>query len=224
MNLLYKYTNTLIKFQDGKVNLLVVEDTRLISKLLRDLHNQINGLDDNFILSEGSDDFNFKKNVLLINDIFNLSFNDKKVTNLIISKATAICNDYENMEETNILLTSIEKYILNIIENIEYPVLLDTIQITNLLKSLRFTIDDNFDSQLEKIIAYIKMINEFSDCKLFILINLKLYFTSEELESLYKELTYLKINVLLIEKTLYNKISKYENTTIIDKDYCEISY
>ena len=66
------------------------------------------------------------------------------------------------------------------------------------------------------------MISRFNLCKILILVNVKCYFVSDELEEIYKMILHLKVKVLFIEFYKDNDHKKYENKVIVDEDFDEI--
>lgn len=81
----------------------------------------------------------------------------------------------------------------------------------------------NPENLLEKLIDYICVISEVFGKKVFVLVNIKSYFTKDELKLLYKKMFYEKIYLLLIENHDNNDIIEEERVTIIDKDMCVIN-
>ena len=53
--------------------------------------------------------------------------------------------------------------------------------------------------------------------------NLKSFVTIEEIKEIYKIAFYNKINILLIENYIYDKI-EYEDVIVYDKDLCKIMF
>ena len=72
-----------------------------------------------------------------------------------------------------------------------------------------------------KIINYIHLAHRVLNTSLFIFINLKSYFSNEDLELLYQTLLYEKVTILLIERYESTKLS-FEKHLIIDNDACVI--
>ena len=95
--------------------------------------------------------------------------------------------------------------------------------VTDLFKQLDVKFETNPENLLEKLIDYICVISEVFGKKVFVLVNMKSYFTKDELNMLYKKMFYEKIYLLLIENHDNNDIIEEERVTIIDKDMCVIN-
>lgn len=95
--------------------------------------------------------------------------------------------------------------------------------VTDLFKQLDVKFETNPENLLEKLIDYICVISEVFGKKVFVLVNIKSYFTKDELKLLYKKMFYEKIYLLLIENHDNNDIIEEERVTIIDKDMCVIN-
>ena len=71
------------------------------------------------------------------------------------------------------------------------------------------------------IIEYIKLTHHILNTSLFIFINLKAYFSDDDLELLYQTIIYEKVNIILIERYETTKLN-FEDRILIDNDACVI--
>ena len=74
----------------------------------------------------------------------------------------------------------------------------------------------------ERIIEYIRLHRLFCKKYLFVFLNLKCFFSEDELRRLYQMLIYRKEKVLLLESYMLPKVDESEVIRIIDKDLCII--
>ena len=102
--------------------------------------------------------------------------------------------------------------------SIKYNVDMDII---SLLKMYNVEISNTSDCLLEKIIEYIKVMNQICHIKTFIFVDLKHYLKIDELHSLYEFVFYQKLNLLIVEPIHTSKLDE-EKCCIIDKDLCII--
>lgn len=93
--------------------------------------------------------------------------------------------------------------------------------LSSLMKSISVEIDDDADSLLEKMMQYIKLMNQICGVEIFVIPNLKVYFSTEDIIQLYEVAMYNKIYLIVIEsfQTLH---VEGEKGWIIDKDLCII--
>lgn len=89
------------------------------------------------------------------------------------------------------------------------------------MKSISIEINDYADSLLEKIIQYIKLMNQICGVEIFVIPNLKTYFSIEEIIQFYEFSIYNKIYLIVLESIQTPHIES-EKGWIIDEDVCII--
>ena len=223
MMLAHPMFSKIIDFKNEMINILIIENQKFITQLIEDIINQINGENGDFVLSEDFIPLDMQKHLEIIIDFFNLDINNKKVLTAIYNKIKKIAYDDENYIKTENFKTEAFNYIETLINQTEYPLILDVqFDISGLLKLFDVKIEINSNTFLEKIIDYMSVLYEFLNRKCIVFVNLMSYLDISEIELLYKEIQYKKYNVLFIENSFRTKIGEYENIYIIDEDMCEI--
>jgi len=213
----------IIDFKNEMINILIIENQKFLTQLIEDIINQTNGENGDFVLSEDFIPLDMQKHLEIIIDFFNLDINNKKVLTAIYNKIKKIAYDDENYIKTENFKTEAFNYIETLINQTEYPLILDVqFDISGLLKLFDVKIEINSNTFLEKIIDYMSVLYEFLNRKCIVFVNLMSYLDISEIELLYKEIQYKKYNVLFIENSFRTKIGEYENIYIIDEDMCEI--
>lgn len=97
----------------------------------------------------------------------------------------------------------------------------DINDISQILKLYNIHPDAENLSLAEKILIYMELCEKYLKKRLFVFVNLHGYFSEEERELLFKDISYRCYNVLIIER--YDvKSSDQEIKRIIDIDLCEI--
>ena len=120
------------------------------------------------------------------------------------------------------LLSKIVGYIELIGMKMPYPISYNTeLNSEGLYKLFEVSIDDDSTNLLEKLINYIKLMNRVVGIRVIMMLGLKSYLSSEEIELLYKEILYEKVIFFNIESNQDCKI-KDEHVIIFDKDICQI--
>jgi CRISPR type II-A-associated protein Csn2 len=114
-----------------------------------------------------------------------------------------------------------DQYMQNLLENIEIQLSYEDIDMDTLLKSVKLSVSNEYDTQLSKICDYIDIVSQVFDKKLFVFFNLKTVLEESELIELYEYCNYKKVHLLLCENTNREKVS-HEKITLIDKDLCQI--
>lgn len=223
MTLVHSDNEIYIKFKENRVNVLVIENSKMMGEVVNELYNQCNGIEGNFIIAENDRLLKFTEKVIFITEPFSISCNSKKILTLLYKELEDEAKN-SMYEETNVLNSEIVKYIENIISKLQYPITFsDDFNINSIFKLVNVCLDDYCESICEKIINYIKIVSSLSKINTIIFLNLKSFVTIEEIKEIYKIAFYNKINILLIENYIYDKI-EYEDVIVYDKDLCKIMF
>ncbi len=144
-------------------------------------------------------------------------FSNKLIEEYRTKQEESISKDFENIKENLI------KYIRKL--TVEYPFeyqIKENFDVDDFLKVLNLKFDLDYYTELEeKLYAYIDIISYFNICKLLIIPNIKLYLDKIQLVEFYKYCKYKKVNILIIEKGIDEKVLKYEKKLIIDDTFDE---
>lgn len=213
--------NIIEDFNNNKNIILVIKNKKYLYLLVNSLLNE--DIDNKYILI--IDDNNKQQNnddyIEFIPSIFLLNFNSKKNLTIINKQ---IKNQYKtSIKET---IEIIYTYLLDLQKkicidfDIELISNIDLIE-DDILKLINFEIKDKYDSILDKIINYMKIINQLRKIKIFIFLNLSVYLNKEEIKLLLKESKYYDFKIILIENN-EEIIDLFDTKRILDEDLCLI--
>ena len=202
----------------GNIYNINIENPEFYYELLNNLYTFD---EDTFIYSKDFEIKNLSKICLIIDNIFNLDPNNKKILNSLykrISNEIINKNDQETITKiNNNIISLLNKISLELNLSVDYYTDLDVIKILNLYD---FCFKTDQSTSLEKFITYIKANLETNKYKLIISTNILPMFSKNDIENLSNELKYLDLTLLNI--TLIQP--KYENlvdSLTIDNDLCE---
>lgn len=206
---------------DTQIGVIEINDIKLYRHILEIINNKVEGIYNNelFILSDKYEEIDFKNNVYLLNDIFNIDINSKKIINKIYNLINSSYDD----EEKLIFSNKIQEVKNNLIyKTNEFPFTFsinNDISILDMLKLFNFKVDySTYTTLLEKIELLIDVLVNLNIARILIVPNLKMYLTNEELVYLYKYSLYNNITIITIERYCENSIN-YEKKLLIDKSY-----
>lgn len=208
---------------ENEVNLLCIERKTSFTVLIQEMLDQKNGKDGQFILSEKDKIINIAKEVEVIINPFVLDCNEKRVQQKLYQEVyeQAVSN---YLPETTELNAEIISYLEKITLSVPYDIIFDLEEnIQGMLKIYGVRIEQQTSSLLEKITDYLKILVRMCRIKIFIFVNLKTYLDPEDLKKLYEFAFYEKLNIILIENQVIEKIN-CEKVCILDKDMCIIKY
>lgn len=209
------------KFEENRVNVLVIENGEDYSEFLKGLAIALERGIDNFSLCENDKRLNLSKNVEVIFSPLLLDVNSKRIQTHLFQELKKISDEefYELKEEANSVVIA---YLDELSKKVSYPIRFNLEMDENALyKQYDLHLEFEDETCVEKTINYIRLQSSLCGRKLFVLVNCKAYFTPEQLHELYKAIIYNKVNLLMVE-SMENYWLPEEKYYIIDKDQCLI--
>ena len=212
-----------IDFKNDKIVFWNIEDTQIYYEFVRELKNQIDGEDGNFVLSNNLKSLKLDSNAEIIVGPFDMAFDSKKIANLISKRIvqTAVEDDYFIKFQT--IEKSIMEYLRNLIIDADLPVEVGPIEIENLIKASSFKTSES-NSFYDNLVNYVSLLLNLSKPKLLILVDIKRYIKPESFTQFLHFLQYEDINVLFVDCFLRKILNNGARTYFLDKDHCEFEY
>ena len=160
----------------------------------------------------------------LIIDPFDLDINNKKLQSALYEKLEMEINSSERLFSWNNLCSTMEREIESFLDCMEYHIAYsNNITIKDFLKLMKVHFEEEGIDFFEKLLDYMRLEQEILKVKLFVLVNIKGFLSLEQLDFLYQQSCYEKIQLLMIENHLNDeKRIGGENLIIIDDDGCVI--
>lgn len=201
-------------------NVLVIEHPQMLVSMVEQLDMALEGMENEVRLLENNKICKDIEKIFFIKNIFELDFNNKKLQNALIKRLVKeLLNHEHGLNEIYLRGAQIlDQAIFTLDTTVEISTDLD---ITKLLKCYAPTIEKEYDTMLEKVVAYTNVLIEFSHLRCLIFLNIQSYLTKEEIKLLYEHCRYKEVALLFIESFRRYKLDN-ENCIIIDEDLCEI--
>lgn len=208
-----------IIFPENKINVLIMENPILYRSSLLMIKKQCEGEDGEFVLSTDKDILPFSKTVEYISDPFSLDFSSKKLMTKLLAEMQKNADEQTGLQA----ISQLNELGFDLISKTDAALTFSPLtEISPIIKLLNFQVAVEDLTFPEQILEYIRLCRRYLDKKLFIIPGLHTCLSETELVSLYKNLIYEKISVLLIEKYQNERIAGYEKGTLIDNDLCEL--
>lgn len=222
MKLSYPEWNKALDFNEDTIWVVNIENPVFFSKVVDEINKQqMTGIG-RFVLSEGENILPLDKSTELIISPLLLDFENKKLQNALIKHFVKVANEEEYLESKRIA-TDISKYLYNISDyievNVEIPEEIDTAQ---LIKAAGIKIAHDDDTVVNRFVDYLILQRDLLNASLIICVNIKKYFSVEELKKIYSTMALKKIPLLLFESGSQGVKIVGENCLTIDEDLCEI--
>lgn len=198
----------------SSLTMLVVEDVRVFSNLVRDLYH----FDDTRDLKLYDNQFKslLVSELLTITDILGFDVNSRPVLKLIYQDLEIQLNEKPEVK------SMIDKLTATISELIGYELLdheldleQDEITVQELFQVLGIKIETSSDTIFEKIFEILQIFKYLSKKKLLIFINVATYLTIDELKSIQEYAELQQLSILFLERYKTSDFPQY----VVDEDY-----
>ncbi len=220
MKIACPYFNSLIEINEGVPFSLIIENQPLFRRFAEDIHSQLSGSDGDTVLSVDNTPVAMNKYTDILESFAPFDINSKTMLSGISTAIEKVSVDENHYIETSRLIAETEKYISELSFSLPVTIECRKLNIGAIIKAASVAIADDFENVIEKIISYMSLILDLSGKKLFITLNMRSYFSDEEIEGFIGEIKKKQLCVLMLENCARKKINGMEQL-IIDSDLCE---
>lgn len=219
--LVYGKYDISMSLEENYVNELIIENPPVLAQMVQELTTQADGGEGGFVLSEDGKPLSVEKNLVFIKDPFSMDVNQRKLLTKLYEELEEHTTDTLFLEGQDFYHAYI-RYMNGVCEKsglfLTYE---EELRVEDIFKLAKLRIDCQAESLVEQIAEYIRVWAELLHQEVFVFLNLKLFLTKEELEALYQECFYRKVQMILIEAVFTEKMPE-EKIYLIDKDKCII--
>lgn len=219
-----------IVFSENYISVLHIQNGTLFARIIGSINSLINGVEELnekiIFIDEDEKIMKASKDIMLITDIWNFDFNQKKIQSALFQKIEKIYQqEYERLSDFQTHFQSLQINAMDVWEDLpfefEYK---DSIGVQEYLKllGLKIAMGDRDSKIIDIVLMIIDVVEYFGIAKLVVFTNLKLYLSQKELEEVYKYIMYKKVMVLLLEIGDEKECVKNEKILFVDSDYDEI--
>ena len=220
MKLIYKNMEHILCFGEGYVNELVVENKNLFFKLVSNMIRQAEGEHGDCVLSISDKPVEFSRYADITVQFAPFQLNRKSLLTKLYATLEQKALLAENYVKTGELLGEIERYILYLAEELPFEVDCHKLSMGSIIKAISPEIEESDKSGLEKIFSYMELVRELDRERLFIMINMRTYFSDEDMERFVESVCLHDFKVLLLESSSSVKLKNTKRFTV-DDDMCE---
>ena len=220
MKLIYKNMEHILRFGEGFVSELIIENKKMFLEMATCLVEQSAGSHGNFTLSIADKPVEFSRHGDVIMQFAPFEINRKSLLTKLYTALEKKALSAENYTKTGELLSGLESYIYRLAE--DFPFELDCKKVTfgSVLRAICPEIDEDDKSNLEKIFDYMELVRELDRDRLFVMINMRTFFSDEDMEIFIQSVCLHDFKVLLLESTSFPRLKNTKRYTV-DEDLCE---
>lgn len=220
MKLVHKNMEHVLDFAPGCGVELVVENRPLFRRMTYDLAEQSDGGKGDWLLSEGEKPVEFSRYVDLTLQLSPFSLNRK-------SLLTKLCATLEQRAlspafymKTVDLLAAWERLVQELAG--ELPMAIDCTKaaVGSLLRASGLEVLEGEDSPVDNIFSYMELVRELDRERLFIFVNMRSYFSDQEVSCLLESACLHDFKVMLLESVARAPLPQLVRYTV-DEDLCE---
>lgn len=220
MKLVYKDMGYILRFDEGNVNELIIENKKMFFDMVHSMAMQAEGLHGDCVLSVGDKPVEFGKYADLTVQFAPFQLNRKSLLTKLYAALEKKALLSENYIKTVELFGELEKYVFQLSEEFPFEINCQKLAIGPVIRALSPEIEENENNAIENIFAYMELMRELDRDKLFIMINMRSYFSDEEMEMFTESVCLHDFKVLLLEASAFSKL-KHTKRFVIDADLCE---
>lgn len=223
MKLTHPLFSSPICFQENRIPVLAFESPVVFRNMVLDLTRAAEEGDSDFVLSKNNIPLKSEDHIHIFSDYAHLSQVDKRLQTKAVQALAKTAQNQLSLEIHQLSL-EIRTFLSKLAAMSDFPAAYEESEnLTELLKAMDFRADFSDLPPIEALYEQICLIHRLSKNQLFILINAKSFFSSDELSSLYQMITYNKVHLLLLESHIPEMDKEYESVTLFDKDFCELT-
>ena len=213
-----------LEFSELQIPVIVIENKKVFYDIVSDVHNQIEGISGDVILSDRGVSIDFEKKAKIIIDTLSLDCNERKIVSSLQKSFAELAAKDESYFGFKELQRSVNLFIQNLSDKIPFPVIFsDEIPILEIIKGVDLRFDFDSGKLSESLVNYLTVLRDFDKRSCFFICNLKTWIEEQDLQNFYKDVIYRKLNIILLENHYENVLKDYEIYRIIDSDLCEIN-
>jgi CRISPR type II-A-associated protein Csn2 len=204
----------------GKIPTLVIENRKFLREFLADISGQLAGDQGNTVLSRHNTPVEISRYLELLHCFTPFSCNEKALLTKITALLEKEAMGEEHYMETQRLLQRVETYVYTLAQDLPCEISCTKLGPGSLLKSAGLEIVWDGRFPLEQLVEYMELVRELDREKLFLLVNLRSYYSDEETALLLDTLIDHDLQAILLDSHA-GKLLPQEDRWTIDEDLCE---
>lgn len=220
MKLIYGEMGHILRFDGGYVNELVIENRKMFFDMVSSIIQQADGGRGDCVLSISDKPVEFSRHPDVTVQFAPFQLNRKNLITKLCASLEQKALLAENFEKTQELLGNIERYVFYLADEFPFEVNCQKLSIAHIVKAVSPEIDDADKSGIEKIFAYMELVRELDRDRLFVMVNMRPYFSDDDMESFVESACLHDFKVLLVESNAFQML-QHTKRYVVDSDLCE---
>lgn len=156
----------------------------------------------------------------MIDSLLSFEIGRKSLMTKIQSRMEAEALNARNYVKTMQLMGELEQFLQELAFDLPCGITCDKISIGGVLRSAGIEILDDYENELERILDYMELTRELERDKLFVLVNLRSFYSDEEVAAFFRSVLDHSLCVLLVD-SVSKAMLPLEKRVTVDADLCE---
>ena len=220
MNFAHPQLDQVLTVDGGYVATLVIENPQFFREILHDVDGQINGDKGSSVLSENYRVLPFDRHAEMIDGFLHFQLGRKPLLTKLTNRLEALALKEENYLHTVQLTTRLEEYIMELAMDLPCSVYCSKLNFGGILRAIGVDILDDHENDLERLLDYMELTRELDHERLFILVNLRSYYSDAEVKAFFDSAIAHEFLILPVD-SVARTLLKNERRVTVDDDLCE---
>ncbi|MGM9613703.1 MAG: type II-A CRISPR-associated protein Csn2 [Butyricicoccus sp.] len=220
MNLAHPQLDHVLSIGGDRVATLVIEHPAFFREFLRDIDGQIAGGEGKTALSRDNKILPFDRHAEMIDGFLHFTLSRKPLLTKLTNRLEALAMEEENYVRTAKLSGEVEKYIMELAEPLPCSIYCSKTEFSGVLRAVGVDIVDDHESDLERLLDYMELTRELERERLFILVNLRSYYSDAEVEAFFASVLAHEFLILPVDSVFRARLRNEWRVTV-DDDLCE---
>lgn len=219
MKLYIPQIDYLVEFKAKTYQTLVIENPRLLCRILNDIAEQLQGNEGQIVLSKDNKVISIEKNIEMISQFIPFEMNKRSLLTKITNHIQQLAIGDKYYLQTTTLVTEWERLLLNLSMDMIGNLNFTKISVEALIRASGIELDETYDNLGEKLLDYFELVQEYEQRKIFVLVNLRSYMSNSDMLEFFKGIGERQYYILFIESIDYQTLP-VEEKHIIDAEQC----
>lgn len=220
MNFAHPQLDQVLTIGGEQVNTLVIEQPQFFRTILQDLDAQINGGKGCCVLSQDNKVLPFDRHAEMIDSFLHIQLGRKPLLTKLTNRLETLAMEGDNYFQTVQFTSALERYIMDLSMDLPCDVFCSKMNFGGILRAVGVDIVDDHENDLERLLDYMELTRELEHERLFILVNLRSYYSDAEVEAFFASVLAHEYLILPVDSVSRVRL-KNERRVTVDDDLCE---
>lgn len=220
MNFAHPQLDHVLSVGGSYVSTLVIEQPAFFREILEDMDEQLRGGTGCCVLSREGQVLPFDRHAEMIDSFLHFQPGRKPLLTKLTNRLEALAMEGENYLRTARLISELEKYVQELSMDLPCDIYCSKMNFGGILRAVGVELADDQGSGLERLLDYMELSRELEHERLYILVNLRSYYSDAEMEAFFASVLAHELLILPVDSVSRPRLM-HERRVTVDEDLCE---